>query len=210
MDEKAFSEAVDLLSGEHSLPILRYLATGEWRIATDVSRALDIHTTTASKFLSGMHALGFLEGRVRKSRTRSASEYRLSTPRLALDLELASGPAPLQGAMDFYLEYVSKVLEKSRRLGWPGIAEKLEARLEKTRNGFKERFFTCLPDGSAASGVDDLRTLLREIHREFLEIMSESMGRPTARRLLQGAADEARRGRMELVDRYELRKALEA
>ena len=210
MDEKAFSKAVVLLSGEHSIPILKFLASGEWRIASDVSRTLDIHTTTASKFLSGLHTLGFLERRLRKSRTRSAFEYRLATPRLALDLELGTGPGPLREATEFYLEYVSKVLGKARRLGWPGIAEKLEARLETNRNGLKEHLFTRIANGGGARGIDDLRTLFHEIHREFLDIASESMGRPTASRLLSGAADEARKGRAEVVDRYALRKVLEA
>ena len=210
MDEKMFSKAVALLSGEHSLAILRSVASGEWRIASDVSRLLGIHTTTASKFLTGLHALGFLERRVRKSRTRSAFEYRLSSPRLALNLEFSPGPAPVNEAKDFYLDYVSKVLDKARRLGWPGIAEKLEARLEKNRGGLKEHLFTRIADGGVAGGMDDLRALLQQIHREFLEITSESMGRPTARRLLSGAADEARRGHADIVDRYGLRKVLEA
>src|SRR3972149_461868 len=102
MDEKSFSDAVALLSGEHALPILRCLAGGEWRIASDVSRALHIHTTTASKFLSGMHVLGFLDRRLRKSHTRSAFEYRIGIPRIALDLELSEGPAPPRGAPDYY------------------------------------------------------------------------------------------------------------
>jgi DNA-binding HxlR family transcriptional regulator len=210
MDEKAFSEAIALLSGEHSLAILRSLASGEWRIATDVSRALDIHTTTASKFLSGMHTLGFLERRVRKSRTRSAFEYRLSATRLALDLDLSAGPAPIREATDFYLEYVTKVVEKARRLGWPGIAEKLEARLEKSRDGRREHVFNRIIEGGGARGMDELRMLFQEIHKEFLEIASESVGQPTARRLLSGVADEARKGRADIVDRYGLRKALEA
>jgi DNA-binding HxlR family transcriptional regulator len=210
MDEKAFSEAIALLSGEHSLAILRSLAPGEWRIATDVSRALDIHTTTASKFLSGMHALGFLERRVRKSRTRSAFEYRLSATRLALDLDLSAVPAPIREATDFFLEYVTKVVEKARRLGWPGIAEKLEARLEKSRDGRREHVFNRIIEGGGARGMDELRMLFQEIHKEFLEIASESVGQPTARRLLSGVADEARKGRADIVDRYGLRKALEA
>ena len=74
MDEGSFSQAVSLLSGEHSLAILRYLAPGEWRIASDVSRALHIHTTTASKFLAGMHALGFLDRRV-ESDVQRFKEY---------------------------------------------------------------------------------------------------------------------------------------
>src|SRR6266540_2676970 len=194
MDERAFSEAVNLLSGEHSLSILRYLATGEWRIASDVSRALAIHTTTASKFLAGMHTLGFLEQRVRKSRTRSAFEYRMTGTRIALDLELAGGPTPLREALDYYLDYVANVLAKSRRLGWPGIEKKLEARLEKDRSGLKENLFTRILDGGGARGMEDLQTLFREVTQEFLAITSEAMGRATALRLLSGAAEEARKG----------------
>src|SRR5438093_2705786 len=210
MDEKTFAEAVALLSGEPSLAILKYLSSGEWRIASDVSRGLDIHTTTASKFLGGMHTLGYLERRVRKSQTRRAFEYRLSATRVSLELELVEGPAPIREALDFYLDYVSKVLDKARRLGWPGIAEKVEARLETNRNGLKEHLFTRILDGGGARGMDDLRTLFREIHLEFLEITSEAMGRGTAQRLLSGAAEEAEKGHGDVVDRYELRTTLEA
>jgi hypothetical protein len=210
MDEKSFSEAVALLSGDHALPILRGLAGGEWRIASDVSRALHIHTTTASKFLSGMHALGFLDRRLRKSHTRSAFEYRIATPRIALDLELTEGPAPLREALDYYLEYVSNVLARGRRLGWPAIAEKLEARLDRDRNGSKEELFSRLLHGGGARGMEELRSLFQGIHGEFLAITSASMGTDTARRLLEGAADEARKGHEEIVDRYGLRKILEA
>ena len=209
MEGRAFSQAVNLLGGEHSLPILKYLLAGEWRIASDVSRALDIHTTTASKFLAGMHALGFLERRVRKSRTRSAYEYRLTGTRITLDLELGSGPVPLREALTYYLDYVSAVLDKARRLGWPGIEKKLESRLETNQNGLKEHLFTRILDGGGARGMEELRTLFREITREFLSITTEAMGRATALRLLMGAADEARRGREALVDRYELRSVLE-
>jgi hypothetical protein len=210
MDEKSFTEAVALLNGEHSLSILRTLATGEWRIASDVSRVLHIHTTTASKFLSGMHALGFLDRRLRRSHTRSAFEYRFAAPRIALALELSEGPAPLREALDFYLEYVSNVLARGRRLGWPAIAEKLEARLDRDRNGSKEDLFERLLHGGGARGMEELRSVFRGIHGEFLQITSASVGTETARRLLSGAADEARKGREQIVDRYGLRKVLEA
>lgn len=209
MDEKSFSEAVALLSGEHSLPILRYLSSGDWRIASDVSRALRIHTTTASKFLSGMHALGFLDRRLRTSRTRSASEYRIASPRIALDLELTEGPAPLQQALDYFLEYASNVLARGRRLGWPAVAERLEARLERNRDGSREDLCARILQGGGMRGMEELRSLFRGVHVEFLEITAASMGADTARRLLAGAADEARNGREDIVDRYGLRKVLE-
>src|SRR2546428_6646105 len=209
MDEGSFSQAVSLLSGEHSLSILRYLAPGEWRIASDVSRALHIHTTTASKFLGGMHALGFLDRRLRKSKTRSAFEFRIAAPRITLDVDLMDGPAPLREARDYYLEYVSNVLASGRGLGWPGIAEKLEAGVEKNRNASKDPLFGRVLRDDGARGMEELRAVFRGIHGEFLQITSASMGTDTARRLLGGAADEARKGREEVVDRHGLRKVLE-
>src|SRR2546428_13075176 len=121
MDEGSFSQAVSLLSGEHSLSILRYLAPGEWRIASDVSRALHIHTTTASKFLGGMHALGFLDRRLRKSKTRSAFEFRIAAPRITLDLELMAGPAPLRSALDSYLKSACTASPAGSGPGCPGV-----------------------------------------------------------------------------------------
>ncbi len=208
MDEKTFSETVTLLSGEHSLSILRYLSSGEWRIASDASRALRIHTTTASKFLCGMHRLGFLERRVRRARTRRTFEYRLPSPRLSLALEFGTGLEPLREALDFYLDYVSNVLAKTRRLGWPGIEAQFEARLSRNHGGLKQHLFTRILDGGGARGMDDLKTLFGEIHAEFLGIAGSAMGEATARRILEAAADEAAKGREGLVARHRLRDIL--
>lgn len=210
MDQKAFSDAVSVLSGEHGVSILQYLSSGGWHIASDVARELSIHTTTASKFLGRMHDLGFLDRRLRKSHTRSAFEFRLPSKRLTLELEFDSGPEPLRDALDFYLDYVSQALAKARRLGWPGIEERMESRLRTTRDGLKEHLFTRILDGGGARGMDDLKELFREIHAEFLEITGEAMGRATAHRILSGAAEEAAKGREDVVNRYGLRKALEA
>jgi len=209
MDEKAFSEVVALLSGEHGLSILKYLSTGEWRIASDASRALGIHTTTASKFLSGLHRHGFLERRIRKSHTRRTFEYRLPAPRITVGLEFEGGHEPIREALDFYLDYVSNVLAKTRRLGWPGIETQFETRLMRNHDGLKEHLFTRILDGGGARAMDDLRDLFGEIHREFLGIASGAMGHATAKRILGGAADDAEKGREDLVGRYRLREALE-
>ncbi len=209
MDEKDFSGAVALLSGEYGVSILRYLSAGDWRIATDASKTLGIHTTTASKFLAGMHRLGFLERRVRKSRTRRTFEYRLPSPQITLTLDLASGHEPIREALDFYLDYVSNVLAKTRRLGWPGIETALEARLSTRHGGLKEHLFTRILDGGGARGMDELKGLFGEIHEEFLEIAGGAMGPSTARRILAAAADEAAKGREAVVERHRLRAVLE-
>ncbi len=210
MEQKTFSEAVAVLSGEHGLSILQHLASGEWRIASDVSRTLAIHTTTASKFLTRMHELGFLERRLRKSHTRSAYEYRLPAKRIVLELEFENGQEPLREALDYYLDYVSKVLAKARRLGWPGVEERMESRLQTNRGGLKEHLFTRILDGGGARGMEDLKVLFGEISREFFEITSGAIGPATARRILAGAAEEAMQGRQAVVQRYGLRAVLES
>jgi len=58
--------------------------------------------------------------------------------------------------------------------------------------------------------MEELRSMFQGIQREFLSITTASMGTDTARRLLSGAADEARKGHEDVVERYGLRKALEA
>src|SRR2546428_13562 len=51
MDQLTFRQAILLLSGEHSVSILRALRDGNWHLSSEVARSLDIHITTASKFL---------------------------------------------------------------------------------------------------------------------------------------------------------------
>src|SRR5947208_1943818 len=51
MDQQTFQRAIVLLSGEHSLSILRSLRDADWHLSSEVARSLDIHITTASKFL---------------------------------------------------------------------------------------------------------------------------------------------------------------
>src|SRR5213596_1694615 len=74
MDQQTFQQAIGLLSGEHSLTILRSLRDGNWHLSSEVARTLDIHTTTASKFLQRVADLGLVERQAHDSRT---FEYRV-------------------------------------------------------------------------------------------------------------------------------------
>ncbi|TLZ79595.1 MAG: helix-turn-helix transcriptional regulator, partial [Methanobacteriota archaeon] len=63
MDQQSFQRAIALLSGEHSLSILRSLRDANWHLSSEVARSLDIHITTASKFLQRFAELGLVERR---------------------------------------------------------------------------------------------------------------------------------------------------
>ena len=79
MDQQTFQRAIVLLSGEHSLSILRSLRDADWHLSSEVARSLDIHITTASKFLQRFAELGLVERRQHDVRT---FEYCLRSPRL--------------------------------------------------------------------------------------------------------------------------------
>src|SRR6266487_3064747 len=93
MDQQAFRQTIVLLSGEHSLSILRALRDGGWHLSSEVARTLHIHISTASKFLHRFGELGLLERRPHDSRT---SEYRLRNARLQLELDLEDDAGPLR------------------------------------------------------------------------------------------------------------------
>ncbi|HKW43031.1 MAG TPA: hypothetical protein VJP06_02480, partial [Thermoplasmata archaeon] len=63
MDHQTFRQAILLLSGQHSLAIVRALRDGNWHLASEVARSLDIHITTSSKFLQRFAELGLAERR---------------------------------------------------------------------------------------------------------------------------------------------------
>src|SRR6059036_1249846 len=63
MDQQTFRQAILLLSGEHSVTILRALRDGDWHLSSEVARVLDIHITTASKFLQRFSDLGLVDCR---------------------------------------------------------------------------------------------------------------------------------------------------
>src|SRR5438046_9309183 len=98
MDQQTFQQAIGLLSGEHSLTILRSLRDGNWHLSSEVARTLDIHTTTASKFLQRVAELGLVERQAHDSRP---FEYGLRFSPLRFDVDLPADAGLLRGDRDF-------------------------------------------------------------------------------------------------------------
>src|SRR2546430_9626319 len=92
MDQQTFRQAILLLSGEHSVSILRALRDGNWHLSSEVARSLDVHITTASKFLQRFAELGLVDRRPHDART---FEYRLRSPQLRSEGNLEAQPGPL-------------------------------------------------------------------------------------------------------------------
>src|SRR2546425_12658028 len=118
MDQQTFQRAIVLLSGEHSLSILRSLRDSNWHLSSEVARSLDVHITTASKFLQRFAELGLVERRPHDART---FEYRLRSPHLRFEVNLEDEAGPLREVVDFYVEDFHSPLERVRYVGTPAI-----------------------------------------------------------------------------------------
>src|SRR5256886_12277990 len=99
MDQQTFRQAILLLSGEHSVSILRALRDGNWHLSSEVARSLDVHITTASKFLQRFAELGLVDRRPHDART---FEYRLRSPHLRFEVNLEDEAGPRTGMGDLY------------------------------------------------------------------------------------------------------------
>jgi hypothetical protein len=91
MDDEEFIRAARVLSSDHGLRILRVLSDDQWKIASEISSHLDIHTSTASKYLGLLHGRGLIDRRIRKTGRRSTYEYHLKRPNVSLEVDLSNG-----------------------------------------------------------------------------------------------------------------------
>lgn len=206
MDPATFRQAVSLLSGEHSLPILRALRDGEWHLSSEVARSLGIHITTASKFLQRFAELGLVDRRAHDSRT---SEYRLRSPRLRFDVDLAEEGGPLREVIDFYVAYFHSLFERIRYFGSPATQSEMEHRLTTDHQELRKAVFDQMVAGSEG-GLDYLRELVAEVHRDLWSVCAQGLGTDTAKGVFQEALRDAMAVYPDLAIRCGLTRPLES
>lgn len=206
MDTETFRQAANLLSGEYSLSILRELRDGKWHLSSEVARGLQIHVSTASRFLQRLAELGLVERRKHDART---SEYRVRSARIQLEVDLADDSGPLREAVDFYVAYFHYLFQEIRRLGLPKIEGELERTLVAEHQELRAVVFEQMIAGSQG-GIDHLRDLMGALHKDLWDVCSQSLGRPTARKIFQTALREAINIHPDLAVRCGLARPLEA
>jgi hypothetical protein len=206
MDQQTFQRAIVLLSGEHSLSILRSLRDGGWHLSSEVARTLDIHITTASKFLQRFAELGLVERREHDSRT---FEYRLRSPHLRFDVDLSDDAGPLREVIDFYVAYFHALFERIRSFGTPAIQTEMEHRLTTDHQELRKAVFDQMV-GGAEGGLDYLRELVAEVHRDLWSVCSQGLGANTAKGVFQGALRDAMGLYPDLAIRCGLTRPLES
>ena len=206
MDQQTFQRAIVLLSGEHSLSILRSLRDANWHLSSEVARSLDIHITTASKFLQRFAELGLVERRQHDART---FEYRLRSPRLRFDVDLMDDTAPLREVIDFYVAYFHALFERIRHFGAPAIQTEMEHRLTTDHQELRKAVFEQMVDGTGGS-LDYLRELVAEVHRDLWSVCAEGLGADTAKGVFKAALRDAMGVYPDLAIRCGLTRPLES
>lgn len=206
MDTETFRQAATLLSGEYSLAILRELRDEGWHLSSEVARALGIHVSTASRFLQSLAELGLVERRRHDSRT---SEYRIRSTRVLLEVDIGDDSGPLREAVDFYVAYFQFLFQEIRHLGLPKIEGEMERTLVAEHQELRSMVFEQMIAGSQG-GIDHLRDLMGALHKDLWDVCSQSLGRPTARRVFETALQEAISVHPDLAIRCGLARPLEA
>lgn len=134
MNDEEFVRAAGVLSSDLGLRILRVFSDKDWRIASEVSSHLDIHTSTASKYLAHMYKSGFLEKRVRKTGRRSTYEYHLKNSRIQLELDIC--PSREIGTLDAWRKCLTafyQLIVHGIRMGFLEFADEAEKLIEKLK-----------------------------------------------------------------------------
>jgi len=206
MDQETFQRAISLLSGEHSMSILRTLRDGNWHLSSEVARSLGIHITTASKFMQRFAELGLVERRAHDSRT---FEYRLRSPHLRFDVDLSDDAGPLREVIDFYVAYFHSLFERIRFFGKPAIQTEMEHRLTTDHQELRKAVFDQMIGGSEG-GLDYLRELVADVHRDLWSVCVQGLGDATAKSVCQGALRDAMNVYPDLAIRCGLTRPLES
>ncbi len=191
-------KALEALASEHGLPILRYLRDHPWALASQVSEALGIHTTTASRHLVAFHEAGFLERRDHPAK-RPTFAYRLKSPVVRLELDLGES-VESNDAVALASALIGGLLESLERIGGARLAASFVAGAfggGDWRSGLANRL-TSATDSRAAvlSLIEDARRTLTDL-----------VGAATATRLLRMATERAAEGRGDIVEAMGLPEA---
>ena len=205
MDQQTFRQAILLLSGEHSVSILRALRDGNWHLSSEVARSIDIHITTASKFLQRFSELGLVDRRPHDART---FEYRLRSPHLRFEVDLDDEAGPLREVIDFYVAYFHSLFERIRYVGTPAIEIEMEHRLTTDHQELRKAVFEQMI-GGVEGGLDYLRELVAEVHRDLWAVCSEGLGADAAKNVFQEALRDAMSVYPDLAIRCGLTRPLE-
>ncbi|MFQ6128092.1 MAG: hypothetical protein ACE5QW_04235 [Thermoplasmata archaeon] len=206
MKRDHFRATIEILAGGHGLPILNLLHSKGWSIASDVASELDIHTTTASKYLTRLYEVGILDRRTRNCKTRKAYEYNLKSPRISIDFDIGgSQDDDLVSVCEFYSLLLFATLKKTEKIGWAMINPAVEEALSDLQDSCKQeisdiiayvdlkgghvstfrKLKRAIENGELQCTLPDIKRAFALLFERVLGLCSEGVGSTTASRIFR-------------------------
>jgi len=197
MNLELFKRRVDALSGEHSLAIIMLLQEKGWSIALDVAKALHIHPTTVMRYLSKMYKASIVIARAKRCRTGNTFEYKLSSQRVAVSLNLSSEEIHGNNVSPA-LDLISRITDRLEKIGNPLNPKIFKGKREK-------ELITQIISGKeqkVTSLAKDDRALLFKILKGLIEFAEKSLGKAVTRDIVLSASRSLPSSMMEFVPDY--------
>jgi len=184
MSLELFKRRVEALSGEHSLEIILLLRERGWSIALDIAKALHIHPTTVMKYLSKMRQAGIVAKRAKKCRTGSTFEYKLSSQKIAVSLDLGSEEIHSEKNVTPALDLISRIADKLEEIGNPLNPEIFKSEREK-------ELATLIVSGKeqkvASLAKEDSASLFKVL-KGLIEFSEKSLGKTVTKDIILSAS----------------------
>ncbi len=227
MDDEEFIKAARVLSSDHGLRILRAFSDDGWKIASEISSKLGIHTSTASKYLDQLFKGGFLERRVRRTGRRSTLEYHLKEPVVLLEVDLAGGKETRAiESWDVCLTVFHKLIDNGYGFGFTGFDEEVDRLIQRLKSS-TDHSNLCLfdpkcdvsvakrlvrkkmEDGQLDDRVSTVREISNEVFGALKTLCVERIGSPATQQLFASAMSEIERNDGRIVRKLGLTETLE-
>ena len=227
MDDEEFIRAARVLSSDHGLRVLRAFADDRWKIASEISSDLDIHTSTASKYLAQLHRQGLLERRTRKTGRRSTYEYHLKRSTLLLELDLSGGHeiASLE-CWDVCLVIFHQLISAGEGRGHAELVDEIEQlimKLEKETGlhslclfdpkcdiGVAKRLVRKkLDEGQLCDSISTVKETSAVVFEALRSLCSERIGGKATRELFESVLSEIGHGDERAIKELDLTGTLE-
>ena len=111
--------------------------------------------------------------------------------------------------VDFYVVYFQSLFEKIRSFGAPTIQTEMEHRLTTDHQELRRAVFDQMIVG-AQGGLDYLRELVAEVHRDLWSVCEQGLGEVPAKGVFQAALRDAMTLYPDLAYRCGLTRPLES
>lgn len=197
MSLDVFKKRIEALSGEHSLEIIIFLRDRGWSIALDVAKVLHIHPTTVTRYLSKMCGAGILIKRAKRCRTGDTFEYKLSSQKIAVSLDLGNNKINSNNVCPA-LDLISNIIDKLDKIGNPLNPEIFKGKSE-------EELVTLIISGKeqkAASLAKENSTLPFKVLKGLLEFSEKSLGKTVTKDIVLSASRSLPSSMAEFVPDY--------